>query len=61
MGNSKGECRFCNKIATQTCSLCWEDYCDKCIEAHKCGEDYVMPIVNSPRTGVCGYFGPLEE
>ncbi len=39
----------------------WEDYCDKCIEAHECGEDYVMPIVNSPRTGVCGYVGPFEQ
>lgn len=55
------ECENCKKIATQICSLCWEDYCDQCIEAHECGEDYVMPIVNSPRTGVCGYFGPLEE
>jgi len=55
------KCENCKKIATQICSLCMEDYCDKCIEAHECGEDYVMPIVNSPRTGVCAYVGPLEE
>lgn len=55
------ECGKCKKIATQICSLCMEDYCDKCIAAHKCGEDYVMPLVNSPRTGVCGYVGPFEE
>jgi hypothetical protein len=55
------ECENCKKIATQICSLCMEDYCDQCIEAHECGEDYVMPLVNSPRTGVCGYFGPFEE
>lgn len=55
------ECENCNKIATQICSSCWEDYCDDCIEKHECGEDYMMPLVNSPRTGVCGYFGPLEE
>jgi hypothetical protein len=55
------ECKNCKKIANQICSLCRENYCDNCIEAHECGEDYVMPIVNSPRTGVCGYFGPLEE
>ena len=54
------ECENCKKIATQTCTLCWEDYCDQCIEAHACGEDYVMPIVNSPRTAVCGYVGPFE-
>lgn len=55
------KCEKCERIATQLCSLCMEDYCDNCIEAHKCGEDYVMPLVNSPRTGVCGYFGPFEE
>jgi hypothetical protein len=55
------ECQNCRKIVTQICSLCMEVYCDKCIEAHKCGEDYVMPLVNSPRTGVCGYSGPFEE
>ncbi len=55
------KCEKCERIATQLCSSCWEDYCDKCIEAHECGEDYVMPLVNSPRTGVCGYVGPFEE
>jgi hypothetical protein len=55
------KCQNCKKIATKICALCVEDYCDKCIESHECGEDYVMPLVNSPRTGVCGYVGPSEE
>jgi len=55
------ECQNCKKIASQICALCMEDYCDKCMEAHECGEDYAMPLVNSPRTGVCGYVGPFEE
>jgi hypothetical protein len=25
------------------------------VEDHGCDEDYAMPLVNSPRTGVCGY------
>jgi hypothetical protein len=37
-------------------------FCDKCAEKHakKCAdfEDYAsLPIVNSPRMGVCGYMG----
>jgi len=54
-------CEKCKGIATQICQECWEDYCSECIEEHECGEDYVIPIVNSPRTGVCGYVGPFEE
>ena len=54
-------CENCKKIATLICQACLEDYCDDCIKKHECGEDYVMPIVNSPRTGVCGYVGPFEE
>lgn len=50
-------CEKCKKIATQTCQLCWDDYCDNCIEDHGCDDGYDMPLVNSPRTGVCGYVG----
>ena len=60
-------CDICHKkVATSLCSCClWEDeshFCDNCKEKH--GEhcsDYLdwaeMPIVNSPRMGVCGYEG----
>ncbi|HEA66150.1 MAG TPA: hypothetical protein ENI07_04925 [Desulfobacterales bacterium] len=50
-------CEKCKNIASQTCQACWDDFCDKCIEDHGCDEDYAMPLVNSPRTGVCGYVG----
>ena len=55
------ECEKCERAATQICALCMEDYCDNCIKEHNCGEDYAMPLVNSPRAGVCGYTGPYEE
>jgi len=51
------ECIKCKGIATQICQGCYEDYCDECIKTHECEDDYTMPIVNSPRTGVCGYVG----
>ena len=60
-------CTTCGKLpATQLCSVCmWEDdavFCDKCAKKHakKCEDfaDYAsMPIVNSPRMGVCAYEG----
>jgi hypothetical protein len=58
-------CDSCQKEpATQICTVHdWEDdsyFCDKCAKKHakKCPdfEDYAsMPVVNSPRMGVCGY------
>ncbi len=34
--------------------------CDQCIEEYE-GEYGSLPIVNSPRMGVCGYNGPTAE
>ncbi len=31
--------------------------CPRCLEKHKCEEGMLLPVVNSPRTGVCGYEG----
>jgi hypothetical protein len=60
-------CSSCEKVpATQVCTTCMyeEDaiFCDKCAKKHakKCDdfEDGAsLPIVNSPRMGVCGYTG----
>ncbi|MDR1544508.1 MAG: hypothetical protein LBS50_08930 [Prevotellaceae bacterium] len=60
-------CDTCQKEpATQICTVHdWgneSQFCDKCAEKHakKCKdfEEYAaMPIVNSPRMGVCGYTG----
>ena len=54
-------CESCGKIATQVCTQCiWEGtgwLCDKCAGKHECGEDMLLPVVNSPRVGMCGYTG----
>ena len=60
-------CEICNKaIATKICTACLSEdatiFCDKCAKQHaKTCEDFAdyaaMPVVNSPRTGVCGYEG----
>ena len=55
------KCSKCDHLATRICTECiYEDagwLCDDCAEDHKCGEEMLLPVVNSPRTGVCGYVG----
>lgn len=55
------KCSNCKRIAEYTCSECSypeETYfCEKCGVKHECGEEMLMPITNSPRSGVCGYTG----
>lgn len=55
------KCSHCDRLATNICTECiYEDtgwYCEDCAEDHECGEDMMLPVVNSPRTGVCGYTG----
>jgi hypothetical protein len=62
-------CAECGQPATQLCAECiWEEeaealFCDTHAEEHGEDlehEDMLMPIVNSPRTGMCGYTGPAE-
>src|SRR5260221_881019 len=54
-------CDECGKPATNTCTQCI--YEDKgylrapCAKNHESGEDMLLPMVNSPRAGVCGYTG----
>jgi len=54
-------CESCGKIATQVCAQCIYDdegwLCDACASKHACGEDMLLPVVNSPRVGMCGYTG----
>lgn len=48
----------CGENAKEVCSCCFEDdryCCKKCTAKHECGEDCFTPLVNSPRTGTCGY------
>ena len=62
--NKKPEipCSNCGKPATQLCQECQFNglpLCEKCAPKHGCDEDFMIPLVNSPRTGVCGYCGPV--
>jgi hypothetical protein len=58
-------CSVCAKPATQVCRRCAEEgaagLCDACAGRHDCGEEMLAPLINSPRTGVCGYCGPSVE
>ncbi|MCL4445319.1 MAG: hypothetical protein M1134_00365 [Actinobacteria bacterium] len=62
-------CAECTGNATKVCGLCYQGmdnpcwYCDTCSEHHRCSYpdgDYFLPVVNSPRVGLCGYDGPAE-
>lgn len=53
-------CEICKKKAELICCLCAETTCKGCCKDHSCakeeGDTYMfLPLVNSPRTGVCGY------
>lgn len=54
-------CGSCGKTATQVCTQCiWSGegwLCDTCADEHACGEEMCLPVVNSPRVGMCGYTG----
>jgi hypothetical protein len=54
-------CISCSKMAAHVCTECiWSGegcLCDECAAEHKCGEDMLLPVVNSPRVGMCGYTG----
>jgi hypothetical protein len=47
--------------ATQICTECaWNGegcLCETCTAAHECGDEMRLPVVNSPRVGVCAYTG----
>jgi hypothetical protein len=59
-------CARCDAPATRLCIECMYDMVDAVLcEAHAAAhphEDYgePLPLVNSPRLGVCGYEGPAE-
>jgi len=54
-------CSYCDKLSTEICTEClWSGggwLCDDCAKKHKCSREMFLPVVNSPRTGVCGYTG----
>jgi hypothetical protein len=56
------KCQRCKQqLATKICTECdcrgqgW--LCKACAGEHECGEEATLPVVNSPRAGVCGYSG----
>lgn len=68
MGRNKFDprtCDECDQPAAWLCTECvWEHdsssvFCGAHAREHE-HEDMLMPIVNSPRTGMCGYDGPAE-
>jgi hypothetical protein len=55
-------CQACGKAsAAFVCPECaWDRdgwLCRKCAKKHECGDEMLLPVVNSPRVGVCGYAG----
>ncbi len=58
------QCEGCQQApATEICAECiYGDpenpalFCEACAEEHE-HEDFFLPLVNSPRTGLCGYTG----
>ncbi len=54
-------CEICGEPATLVCAHCiWSGLgwlCDKCTVEHECGDEMLLPVVNSPRVGMCGYTG----
>ncbi|MQL52291.1 hypothetical protein GFC01_08410 [Desulfofundulus thermobenzoicus] len=54
-------CEKCGAAATLVCINCFYDgggcLCQKCAGEHECGEEMLLPVVNSPRVGMCAYTG----
>jgi hypothetical protein len=55
-------CNEClEEIAVEICVECQSEgsgwLCESCARKHGCDEEMRLPVVNSPRTGVCGYTG----
>jgi len=50
-------CTNCGATATAVCCECGNIYCAACLPKHECGDEMALPIVNSPRVGVCAYTG----
>lgn len=51
-------CAGCSGPGTRVCTECWTAVCEACAPRHGRGEHRMLPLVNSPRSGACGYVGP---
>lgn len=49
----------CGEPAKKVCAVCQYEgegwFCDRCAAAHPCGEEMLLPVMNSPRVGQCAY------
>ena len=56
-------CCRCGKPAAWIDVETWpnEFYCEKCIAENHLEEDILLPVVNSPRMGVCAYTGEYDR
>ncbi len=54
-------CDECGQAATAICSQCLNEgagfTCREHTAGHPCGDEMMLPVVNSPRMGICGYVG----
>ncbi|MFB6372110.1 MAG: hypothetical protein ABEN55_03120, partial [Bradymonadaceae bacterium] len=54
-------CEVCGERATQICSNCFVRgdgfVCERHREDHDCEYPTFLPVLNSPRMGICGYTG----
>jgi hypothetical protein len=57
----KIQCTGCGAEATTICVECWEVYCKTCLAEHSDAEEMALPVVNSPRMGVCGFTGAHDS
>lgn len=56
----------CGQPARFICAECqYNDpeayFCESCGKDHECGEEMLLPLVNSPRCGVCAYCGESDR
>ncbi len=51
------KCTTCSANPKAICSCCYRFCCTECVKKHRCGTEGMLPVVNSPRIGVCGYTG----
>jgi len=54
-------CDICGQPAVEICVMCLGRgqgfMCKTHAEVHECGQEMFLPVVNSPRVGVCAYVG----
>lgn len=57
------QCGECGEVAEYICCECeamdeYPFFCEKCMESHE--HECALPVVNSPRMGVCAYCGEYD-